>query len=108
MISADPNTAANVEVYERFAAVFDQTYTRFLDLQKAEAQTREAKIEVALERVRSRTMAMFKSDELAETAVVLFKQMIGLGIEPNLLYIAIINDNSGDLEFWITERMAIR
>jgi hypothetical protein len=48
-------------------------------------------------------MAMFKSDELAETAVVLFKQMIGLGIEPNRLYIAIINDSSGDLEFWITD-----
>ena len=35
--------------------VFEQTYTRFLDLQKAEAQAREAKIEAALERVRSRT-----------------------------------------------------
>ena len=34
---------------------------------------------------------------------VLFKQMIGLGIEPNRLYIAIINDDSGDLEFWITD-----
>jgi len=91
------------DVFKRFAAVFEQTYTRFLDLQKAEAQAREAKIEAALERVRSRTMAMFKSNELAETAVVLFKQMIGLGIEPNRLYIAIINDNSGDLEFWITD-----
>src|SRR6187402_2668891 len=91
------------EIFKRFAKVFEQTYTRFLDLQKAEAQAREAKVEAALERVRSRTMAMFKSDELAETAVVLFKQMIGLGIEPNRLYIAIINDNSGDLEFWITD-----
>jgi hypothetical protein len=36
----------------RFAKVFEQTYTRFLDLQKAEAQAREAHIEAALERVR--------------------------------------------------------
>jgi signal transduction histidine kinase len=91
------------KVMKRFADVFNLTYTRFLDLQKAEAQTREAQIEAGLERVRSRTMAMFKSDELAETAVVVFKQMIGLGIAPNRLYIAIINDNSGDLEFWITD-----
>jgi hypothetical protein len=28
--------------------VFDQSYTRFLDLQKAEAQAREAQIEAAL------------------------------------------------------------
>jgi len=42
----------------RFGKVFQQTYTRFLDLQKAEAQAREAQIEAALERVRSRTLAM--------------------------------------------------
>jgi signal transduction histidine kinase len=29
--------------------------------------------------------------------------LISLGIEPNRLYIAIINDDSGDLEFWITD-----
>ena len=38
---------------KRFGKVFEQTYTRFLDLQKAEAQAREAQIEAALERVRS-------------------------------------------------------
>src|SRR6185503_815423 len=46
------------EVIRRLAYVFEQSYTRFLDLQKAEAQAREAQIELALERVRARTMAM--------------------------------------------------
>ena len=46
---------------KRFAKVFEQTYTRFLDLQKAEAQAREAQIELALERVRARSMAMHQS-----------------------------------------------
>ena len=99
----EPLSDTDALIIQRFAKVFEQTYTRFLDLQKAEAQTREAQVETALERVRSRTLAMHKSEELAETAVVLFKQMIGLGIEPNRLYIAIINDDSGDLEFWITD-----
>ena len=36
------------DVFKRFAAVFEQTYTRFLDLQKAEAQARESQIELAL------------------------------------------------------------
>ena len=35
----------------RFGKVFQQAYTRFLDLQKAEAQAREAQIENALEKV---------------------------------------------------------
>ena len=87
----------------RFGKVFQQTYTRFLDLQKAEAQARESQIEAALERVRSRTLAMQKSDELAETSAVLFQQLILLGIEPNRLYITVIKNESGDSEFWITD-----
>ena len=66
----------------RFGKVFEQTYTRFLDLQKAEAQAREAQIEAALERVRARTMAMQRSEELAEVATVLFQQVKALGV-PN-------------------------
>jgi signal transduction histidine kinase len=64
----------------RFANVFEQTYTRFLDLQKAEAQTREAEIELALERVRARTMAMQHSNELAEASFLLDQQVRSLGI----------------------------
>ena len=86
----------------RFTNVFYQSYRRFLDLQKAEAQAREAQIEAALERVRARTMAMHESIELAETAAVLFKQLIELGIEPNRLYICIMTDETGNAEFWIT------
>ncbi len=101
--SLEPHSDEQMQTMKRFASVFSLTFRRYQDLKKAEAQAKEAQIEAGLERVRSRTMAMHKSDELAETAVVLFKQMIGLGIEPNRLYIAIINDNSGDLEFWITD-----
>jgi hypothetical protein len=62
------------EIFKRFGAIFQQTYTRFLDLQKAEAQARESQIQLALERVRARTMAMQKSDELSETVFILFQQ----------------------------------
>ncbi len=67
-------------IFKRFAQVFEQTYTRFLDLQKAEAQAREAEIELALERVRARTMAMQRSEELVDVATVLFQQVKGLGV----------------------------
>jgi signal transduction histidine kinase len=100
--SAEPLPAETMRLLERFAAVFDGTYTRFLDLKKAEAQAREAQIEAALERVRSRTMAMRSSDELAETAEVLFKQLITLGIAPNRLFIGIIAEDNGEIELWAT------
>ncbi|MFN3998839.1 ATP-binding protein [Algoriphagus sp.] len=69
------------DIFKRFAKVFEQTYTRFLDIQKAEEQAREAQIENALEKVRSRTMAMQRSDELTDVAGLLFNQVSALGIK---------------------------
>jgi signal transduction histidine kinase/ketosteroid isomerase-like protein len=92
----------NVDILPRFAQVFEQAYTRFLDLQKAEAQAREAQIEAALEKVRSRTLAMQKSSELAETSVVVFKELLALGIKPNRLFIGIIKDNGNTIDAWAT------
>ncbi len=101
--SVDKLSDQGLLLLQRFTKVFDQTYTRFLDLQKAEEQAREAKIEAALEKVRSRTLAMQHSDELAETAAEVFHQLIGLGIEPNRLYIGIVNDVTKDMDMWATD-----
>ena len=78
--SHEPASDETIQLLERFAAVFDGTYTRFLDLKKAEAQAREAQIEAALERVRSRSMAMHKSEELADLSLELVKQVQALGV----------------------------
>jgi DNA-directed RNA polymerase subunit N (RpoN/RPB10) len=79
--SGTPYTEEENNTLIRFGKVFQQTYTRFLDLQKAEAQAKEAQIEAALERVRSRSMAMHKSDELLEAGEIIFVEMQKLGIE---------------------------
>ena len=68
------------DIFQRFSKVFEQTYTRFLDLKKAEAQAREAQIETALEKVRSRTMAMQKGEEVKDVVVLLYKELIALGV----------------------------
>ncbi len=75
-----PYTDNENKIFLRFAKVFEQAYIRFMDLQKAEAQAREAQIENALEKVRSRTMAMQHSKELPEAANVLFTEVQNLGI----------------------------
>ena len=90
------------DIFKRFGKVFDQTYTRFIDLQKAEAQTRESQIQLALERVRARTMAMQKSDELMETAVVLFDQLNKLGENIERTIIGVMNEEEHVVDFWAT------
>ncbi len=77
----EPLSDENLDIFSRFGKVFDLTYTRFNDLKLAEAQAREAQIELALERVRARAMAMHNSSELAEVAALLFEQLKNLGVE---------------------------
>ena len=96
------------EIVKRFAAAFEQTYIRFLDLQKAESLTRESQIQLALERVRARTMAMHKSDELAETAAVLFQQMTELGVTPERITIGLIKEETKVIEVWSTDQEGIK
>jgi len=92
------------DIFKRFGKVFEQTYTRFLDLQKVEAQAREAQIETALEKVRSRTMAMHKSEELAETALVLYEQFSLLGNIPDRMSIGIFKEETKEIELWPTDQ----
>jgi signal transduction histidine kinase/DNA-directed RNA polymerase subunit N (RpoN/RPB10) len=90
-----------IQILERFASVFNLTYRRFLDLQKAEAQAREAQIEAALERVRSRSMAMHQSSDLHEVIKVVTEQLLGLGIKFNVSNFARI-DAEGSWDLWIS------
>ena len=102
--SAKSNFLQKQKHNETFCRLFDLTYKRFLDLQKAEANAREAQIEAALERVRSRTMAMHKSDELSETAVVLFKQLSELGNDPDRFSIGIIDEEANVMNVYATDQ----
>ena len=103
LASLEPLSNEHFDILLRFAKVFDLTYTRFNDLKQAEANAREAKIETALEKVRSRTMAMQRSDELAETAAVLFKQFKDLGEDPIQITIGIFNEEKKEVELQVTD-----
>ena len=99
-----PFSTEGKTVMKRFAGVFNLTYKRFLDLQRAESQAREAQIEAALERVRAKTMAMHKSEQLSETAKVFFEQFDLLGKIPDRMSIGIINEESQKVELWVTDQ----
>ncbi len=96
-------SASDNDILKRFAKVFEQTYTRFLDLQKAEAQAREAKIEAALEKIRSGSLAMYKTDDLGDVVSVLFEQMEGLNVDMDFgsVSIFIFEEGSRNLTQWI-------
>ena len=102
-ICQTPLPAATLAILVRFSKDFDLAYTRFLDLQKAEAQAREAQIEAALERVRSRSMAMHLSKELSEVAYVVFEQVKNLGFEIYQSWNTVLHEQEGFIEMYITD-----
>lgn len=98
---AVPYSDEENNILMRFGKVFQQTYTRFLDLQKAEAQAREAQIEAALERVRSKAMAMHSTSELKEVVHELRKQMGLLGQKKLETCVIHLHDESEDfIQSW--------
>lgn len=94
---------AKLQILQRLRNVFNLSYQRYVDISQAEAQAREAQIELALERVRARTMAMYKSEELSETAHLLFQQFKEIDKEPKMLTIGIMNEIEELIEFWVTD-----
>lgn len=99
-ITLDPAPDAH-DVFIRFAKVFEQTYTRFLDLQKAEAQAREAQIEAALEKVRARSLAMHHSDELEMVAASLFDRLAELGLSFDGALIFLFEKEKRNIRLWV-------
>src|SRR6476660_8686998 len=73
-----PLTEEQCKTMIRVAQVFGFIYARFLDLQKAEASTKEALIESALERVRARALAMQQPEELKDVIQVFRNEMGGV------------------------------
>jgi class 3 adenylate cyclase len=102
ILSGKSMEAEYQSILQRFAKLFEQTYTRFLDLQKAEAQARKAQIEASLERVRSRALAMRQSDELSECADLLYAEFYKLGVESFSCGYLINDDKKQVWKIWLT------
>ena len=104
--TSEPLSREKINILERFAAVFDLTYTRFLDLQKAEAQTRESQIELGLERVRARAMGMQNSDELKELISTVFAELTKLDLALTRCLIMIYDPKTNGSTWWMANSEA--
>ena len=107
-VGEEPLSDESLDILGRFGKVFDLTYTRFNDLKQAEAQAREAQIETALERVRSRTMAMQKSEELKEVIQVVYEQFVHLNFQIEHTGFIIDYKTSDDMIIWLADQQEIQ
>src|SRR3569833_398614 len=94
-------TNTQLEIVLRFTKVFELTYRRFLDLKQAEEQARESQIQLALERVRARTMAMQRSGELHDVIQLVFDQLQQLNFSIDTANFTLNYSETDDLDLWI-------
>jgi hypothetical protein len=99
-VDIGPIPGEMIRILIRFAKVFEQTYTRFLDLQKAEAQARESQIQLALERARTQSMIMQHSTELDDTLRVFHEQVLQLGIPSAFSFLWLPDEEKDRHIFW--------
>jgi len=97
-----PISDEELDIFKRFHTVFKLAYSRFIDLQKAEEQAHEAEIQLALERVRARTMAMQKSEELLETVSLISRQLKDLGEEIDQITIGVFKEDKNLIDIYGT------
>ena len=90
------------DILPKMAAAFDLAYTRFEDLQLAEAQAREAQIEFSLERVRGRTAGMRDSAEWGSVLGIAFEEMRRVGFDINMSVLVQYDTSTWDSDFWIS------
>ncbi len=91
-----------IEKVKRTTAILlEETIEELEQKRKAvEEQNREREIENALERVRARTMAMHKSDDLTSSVSIVFSELEQLGFKTVRCGIGIFNDNSRKVNVW--------
>ena len=63
------------QILKRFGQVFEQSYTRFLDLQKAETQAREAIKQASLDRIRGEIASMRTTDDLNRIIPIIWREL---------------------------------
>ena len=98
---AEPFADDHVHLLERFTEVFALGYRRYLDLEAAEARTRQAELERAVERVRSAAMAMDSSDDLGHVIRVLFGELDRLRVDAPRAGIYFVDEAAGLLDCWL-------
>ncbi|MDX1547570.1 MAG: hypothetical protein R3247_11310, partial [Rhodothermales bacterium] len=100
--SFQPVPPDQLDVLAQFRNVFNLAYQRYVDIARAEAQAREAQIQLALERIRTQSMLMQHSSELVATSAVFHEQLLALGVATEFSYVWLPDEAAGKHQFWAT------
>ena len=97
-----PLEESRIQILKKVAQTFDLTYTRFLDLLKAEAQTKEARQEASVNRIRAEIVSMKTSRDLERISTLLWTELTGFKVAFIRCGIMLVDGESKSIEVFLT------
>lgn len=94
---------AKLNILTRFAEVFDETYTRFVDLQRLEMQAREANRRASLDRLRAEIASMRTAADLNHVTPLIWRELKILEIPFFRCGVFIIDPEKRQLTYYLSD-----
>lgn len=98
----DALSEKEINIMKRLAVGFEQAYTRFLDLLKAEAQTKEIFRQGSLDRVRAEIASMRTTEDLQRITPLLWKELETLEVPFFRCGVFIVDDTAKNVRALLT------
>ena len=89
-------------ILNRFDTVFEQAYTRYQDLKKAEAHALEAERQSSLDRVRAEIISMRTAEDLERITPLIWRELTLLGVPFFRCGVFILDDESKTIQSFLT------
>ncbi len=90
------------KILKRFGQVFEQSYTRFLDIQKAEALAREAIKQASADRVRGEIASMRTSEDLKRITTIIWRELETLEVPFIRCGVFIVDKETEEVQVFLT------
>ncbi len=90
------------KIMKRFGQVFEQSYTRFLDIQKAEALASEAIKQASADRVRGKIASMRTSEDLNRITPIIWHELETLEVPFIRCGVFIVDEEKENIQAYLT------
>ena len=102
VITHHPLTEEECNIMIRLTLVFGLIYTRFLDLQKAEAQARDVMKQTSLDRVRGQIASMRSTEDLQRITPLIWNELTSLGVPFIRCGVFIIDETGQNIQVYLS------
>jgi signal transduction histidine kinase len=100
--SEEPYSEESINILNRFNAIINLTFRRYLDIQKAEAQAKEAIKQASLDRIRGEIASMRTSEDLNHITPIIWRELKNLEVPFFRCGVYIVDEKTETVQVYLT------